>query len=406
MEYELRPIRPDEWEKFVAADAVAFGWNPSAEEFTDVQQIFEIDRSLATFDGSDIVSTTGIFSWELTVPGGALPAAGVTWVSVMPTHRRQGILTAMMRRQLSDVHDRGEALAALWASESVIYGRFGYGLAVEGVDIEIDRARTTLARAPEAPGRCRLVTREEALSSWPGVYDRVRAVQPGFYSRSELWWKHHSLRENERPQRGFHSRFFVQYEEDGTPLGYARYRTRNDSQNGYPSGTVAVHELVAAGPEANAALWQYVFGVDLMGTITAFNRPVHDPLLWMLADPRRLVRKSYDSMWVRVIDVPPALEARRYSATGKLVLDVRDDFCPWVEGRYELESGAEGARCRPTDAEADIVLRAADLGAVYMGGVRFGTLARAGRIEGDARALARADAMFSWDPLPWCHEVF
>jgi len=406
MEYELRPIRPEEWDAFVAADAVAFGWNPSAEEFVDVRQIFEMDRSLATFDGPDIVSTTGIFSWEMTVPGGSLPTAGVTWVSVLPTHRRKGVLTAMMRRQLSDVHDRGEAIAALWASESIIYGRFGYGLAALGAEIEIDRQRATLARAPESPGRCRLVSRDQALAAWPAVYDRVRTRQPGLYARSETWWKHHSITENERGRSGFHSRFFVQYEEDGTPLGYARYRTRGGQEHGSPNGTLAVQELIAATPQAEAALWQYLFGVDLMATIQAFNRPLDEPLFWMLADPRRLVRKTYDSLWVRVVDVPPALEARRYAATGSLVLDVRDDFCPWVEGRYELEAGGEGARCRPTSADADLTLRAADLGAAYLGGTRFRSLARAGRVEGDADALARADAMFAWDPLPWCPEVF
>ena len=400
MEYELRPITAEEWPRFVATDAVAFGWTAHAEESGDVEQIFELDRSLATFDGGDIVSTTGIFSWDLTVPGGTLPTAGVTWVSVMPTHRRQGLLTAMMRRQLSDVHDRGEALAALWASESVIYGRFGYGLAAEGSAIEIDRTRTTLARAPDVRGQCRMVSREDALRDWPAVYDRVRVQQPGFYTRSETWWKHHSLRERER------ARLYVQYEEDGALLGYMRYRTRNENEHGYPNGTARVGELVAATGEAHTALWQYIFGVDLMGNITAGNRPVDEPLLWMLADPRRLVRRIYDSMWVRVVDVPPALEGRRYSTADRIVLDVRDDFCPWVEGRYELEAGAEGARCRPTNADADIVLRAADLGAAYLGGVRFRSLARAGRVEGDAGALARADAMFAWDPLPWCPEVF
>jgi predicted acetyltransferase len=406
VEYELRPITAEEWPRFVATDAVAFGWVPTPDDFVDIEKIFEIDRSLATFDGEDIVSTTGIFSWDLTVPGGTLPTAGVTWVSVMPTHRRRGLLNAMMRRQLSDVHDRGEAIAALWASESVIYGRFGYGLAAEATSFEIERVRTAFARAPEAPGRCRMVSREDAVRAWPAVYDRVRAVQPGFYSRSETWWNHHSMRENDRPERGFATRFFVQYEEDGTPLGYVRYRTRGGGDNGLPGGTVNVGELVASTKEAEAALWQYIFGVDLMATITAGHRPVDEPLLWMLADPRRLVRRTHDSLWVRVVDVPLALEGRRYAAAGKVVLDVRDDFCPWVAGRYELESGAEGPRCRPTNADADIVLSAADLGAVYMGGVRLRSLARAGRVEGSADALARADAMFSWDPMPWCPEVF
>ena len=184
MSIEIRPIVPEEWEAYARADASAFGFEVNMERLEDTRQIFELDRTLAAFDGEEIAGTTAIFSFDMTVPGGALPTAGVTWVSVKPTHRRRGVLTAVIRRQLSDVRERCEAVAALWASESIIYGRFGYGLAAEGVALEIERARTGFARGTPGCGRCRLIDREEALRTWPKVYDQVLPKQPGMYTRS------------------------------------------------------------------------------------------------------------------------------------------------------------------------------------------------------------------------------
>ena len=406
MAINIRPVQEDEFPAFARANGTAFGYEPILERLEDTKTMLELDRTLAVFEGEEIVGTTAICSFDTTTPGGSLPTAGVTWVSVKPTHRRQGVLTQIMRRQLNDVRERGEAIATLWASESVIYGRFGYGLAADGVDIAIERAHSRLSpSAPESPGRCRIVDVDEALQSWPRVYDRVLPVHPGMYSRSEKWWKYKTLSPVEwgRPAG---TRFFVQYEEEGEPLGYARYRVKGDSQLGIPNGTVTVQELMAATEGAYAALWRFLFGVDLVANIEAHLRRVDEPLLWMLADPRRMVRRHHDTLWVRLVDVPAALEGRRYSTEGKVVLDVRDPFCSWVEGRYELESGAEGARCRPSTAEPDIALGAADLGAALLGGVRLQSLRRAGRVEGDWPALARADAMLSWEPPPWCPEVF
>jgi predicted N-acetyltransferase YhbS len=227
----IRPIAPDEFLPFARADSAAFGFEVVPERMEDTKQIFEFDRTLAAFDGEEIVGTTAIFSFTTTTPGGALPTAGVTWVSVKPTHRRQGILTQVMRRQLSDVRERGEPIASLWASESLIYGRFGYGLAAEAVALEIEREHTRLGRGAEACGRCRLIDLEEALRSWPRVYDRVLPGQPGMYSRSETWWKHKALSEFDFSRQAG-TRFFAQYEEDGEPLGYARYRVKGDSQLG------------------------------------------------------------------------------------------------------------------------------------------------------------------------------
>ena len=193
MSKEIRPSTPDEFVAFARADASGFGFELNLERLEQTRPIWEFDRSLACFDGEEIVGTTGIFSFDLTVPGAALPTAGVTWVAVKPTHRRQGVLTGLMRQQLDDVRERGEPLAALWASESVIYGRFGYGLAAERADLTIDRLRTALAHQAPARGRMRLVTREEALENWPAVYDEVRRKQPGMYTRSKTWWEHNRL---------------------------------------------------------------------------------------------------------------------------------------------------------------------------------------------------------------------
>ena len=185
------------------------------------------------------------------------------------------------------------------------------------------------------------------------------------------------------------------YESDGRVDGYVRYRTKD--------GTLIVMELMSVTDAAHAALWRFSFDVDLMASTEAWARPVDDPLPWMLADPRRLKRTPMDGLWVRLVDVPGALSGRTYSVSGRVVLGVRDSFCAWNEGRYELEGGPEGARCRPTDAEPDVELSAADLAATYLGAVSFTTMSHAGRVEErTAGALRLADAMFATELKPWC----
>ena len=407
MSLDIRPISPEEFEAFTAAAATAFGNSgPPPEQLEHDRALMEFDRTLAAFDGEEIVGTTAIFSFALTVPGGALPTAGVTWVSVKPTHRRRGVLTRMMQQQLSDVRDRGEALAALWASESIIYDRYGYGLAAERLDLSIERTRTAFAREATTSGRCRLISRDEALSGWPGVYDRVVVAHPGMYTRSDTWWQHKVLRESASESGRSRAKFYVQYEEEGQPLGYARYSISSKWEDGLPNGTLSVRELMAATDDAYAALWGYLFNVDLIGLIEADCRRADEPLIWMLADPRRLVRRTFDTLWVRIVDLPAALEGRCYPREGKLTFEIRDSFCTWNEGRYELEAGPDGARCLRTENEPEIVLSAADLGAVYLGGTRLQTLHRAGRIQGDGATVRQADAMFAWDTAPWCPQGF
>jgi predicted acetyltransferase len=407
MEYQLRPIQQDEFQRFGHANSTAFGYVWRPEHSQDAEKVLEFERTLAAFDQEDIVATAGIFSFEMTTPGGALPAAGVTWVGVRPTHRRQGILTDMMRRQLNDVRERGEPIAALWASESVIYGRFGYGMAAKQEVFSILRSHSRLAHGIEARGRTRFVDRDQALTAWPSVYDRARGARPGFMSRSETWWRHHVLPERDRRLSDYRGPFYVQYEESGELRGYAVYGIQDpDSLDGQPAGSITVIQLLGATDAATCALWRFVFGVDLVERMNAWWRPLDDTLPWMLADPRRLTRRVSDSLWLRPVDVPAMLEGRAYSVEASLTFEVRDNFGDWAQGRYTLEGGPHGARCRRTDAQPAFTVEAADFGAAYLGGVRLQTLARAGRVEGDERALRLADLMFSWRVDPWCPEVF
>lgn len=409
MDYPIRPMTPDELLPFFSANASSFGWDFRPERFENETgpDIREYERSTSVWDGDQVVGTAGIWSFETTVPGGILPTAGVTWVSVRPTHRRKGILTAMMRNQLEAVHERGEPLATLWASESVIYGRFGYGSAAEGASLKINRHRASLRHAATYRGRTRFVDREAALRDWPAVYDRVRITQPGMHSRHANWWEARNFRLTEnRPLPGFTGHSLVQYEEGGKILGYVMYRTKEHETLGVADGLIQVTELVAETDAAYSALWEFVFGIDLIGTIEAPWRRIDEPLPWMLTDPRQLHRTVSDTLWVRLVDVPAALAGRRYLSEGSLVITVVDQFCPWNAGSYLIEGGPGGATCSPTTRTPDITLNANDLGAVFLGGVRFNTLAHANRIEGSAQSIRLADRMFQWDCLPWELEIF
>jgi predicted acetyltransferase len=210
----------------------------------------------------------------------------------------------------------------------------------------------------------------------------------------------------ERPFEGFGNNFLVQYEEQGQILGYVRYRMHSEDLNGVPNGKVRVSELISLTEDAYAALWEYVFGIDLIGEVIAPWRQVDEPLAWMLADPRQLYRRLQDTLWVRLVDLPAALSGRRYLNDGQLVIEVEDSFCPWNAGRWLLDGGPGGATCSRTDKTPHVSMAADALGAVFLGGVRFETLQRAGRVTGDAPAIRLADRMFQWDRAPWEMEIF
>ncbi|MXZ88597.1 MAG: GNAT family N-acetyltransferase [Dehalococcoidia bacterium] len=420
MSITYRVLTEDDWDEWVATGALAFldDVENAAAWAASVRPLLEWDRSLGAFDGDRMVGKTHAITFSMSVPGGDLPTAGVTAVSVASTHRRRGILAELMRRQLDDTRARGEPLAALWASESLIYGRFGYGMAVRSHRVSIDRRHTAFrpgvpdARGgvrfvePDARGGVRFVEPDAALERWPLLYEQLRGSRPGMIARHPDHWRAFIVPRTEKPEGGFTRRQYVEYEAPDGPEGYAIYAAKGDSLEGLPRGTVRLHELVAANTTAAAALWRYLFGIDLVGTIEASNLPPDDPLLWMLADPRQLRSIPRDALWVRILDVPRALEGRAYLADGRLILDVRDPFGPWAAGRFELAVEGGKASCHPTDASPDVALGADDLAAVYLSGVRPSTLARAGRVEGSVEALRLADSLFAWHTAPWCLDAF
>jgi predicted acetyltransferase len=405
MDIEVRAIAESELPDYGRSLGRAFNEDFTAEDWEVERTVMEFDRTLAAFDGTDMVGTTGAFPLILTIPGGSLPMAGVTQVSVLPTHRRRGVLTQMMRTQLDDIRERGELVAGLWASESSIYGRFGYGIATLCTAIEIERSRTAFAHSRQSSGRVWLAEKDAALEHVPDVYDRATAGWPGTLRRPANWWRR--ITADLEHWRDGATRLYYALHDSGEGVdGYVLYRVKQDWGSGFGSGIVKVREVMATSLAAYADLWQYCFGIDLIAKIEAWPRPLDDPLQYLLAEPRRLNMRVADAMWIRLVDVPAALAARRYAAPGQIVLDVRDAFCAWNEGRYELDAGPGGATCRPTTRDADLTLDAADLGGTYLGGVRFGALARGGRVEGDAAALTLADGMFGWDRPPFCPNVF
>jgi len=409
--YPIRTATADTVRAFLAPLVIAFAEDLTDAEFEDWRHTIEPDRLVAAFDDEIPVATTAAFTFRLTVPGGEVAAAGVTAVGVEPGHRRQGLLRSLMRQQLDDVRGRGEPLAVLWASESAIYQRFGYGLGTLNGSFEIDRGRTAWLRPWEPEGRMRLVDEAEALATFPPVYERMRRVTPGALTRTEDWWRWGILRDAEHSRRGASPKFRYLYEVDGAAEGYAIYRVKTEWDDRGPKSQLLVVEAMALTPRAERAVWSFLFGVDLMRTTKAGRVSMPHPLLLELADPRALGLTTGDGLWVRLVDLPAALAARRYGAAGTLVLEVADAFCPWNAGRWRLvatgEAASAAAVVERTEGPADLSLDVADLAAAYLGGIRVADLARAGRVaELTAGALRRADALFASDRAPWCATMF
>jgi predicted acetyltransferase len=411
MDFEIRPIADtdEDWGRFWPVLEAAFGESSAEGEAEEWRGNFEFDRSLAAFEGERIVGTGGAYSMELTLPGlTSVPVGGLTSIAVLPTHRRRGILRAMIERHLWDVEARGEPLSVLNASEATIYGRFGYGPATWASEFEIDTPFGAFADPPETPGRVRFVDPAEGAKLLPEFYDRARRAQPGELSRGAAAWAIY-FRDPEWYRRGGSQHFDVVYETGGgTVDGWVSYRIESHWDGELPANTVRVRELYALTPAARTALWRYCLDLDLAGSAKLLGRPVDEPLRWLLADSRRLrTTQTREDLWVRLLDVPVALAARRYAVRDRLVLEVTDQLRPANHGRFALEGAPDGASCQRTGDDAALRLDVAELGAAYLGGVRFTTLAAAGRvIERTPGAGGRADQLFASDPAPWCTTSF
>ncbi|MER5830887.1 GNAT family N-acetyltransferase [Streptomyces sp. NPDC002130] len=412
---EIRPTTDQDLDVFVDTVHAAFGRFPE----TPVEggglwwSALETDRCLLalTADGRP-VGTAATHSFELTLPGGSLvPAPGVTAVGVLPSHRRQGVLTALMRHQLAELRARGELLSVLLASEASIYGRFGYGPATYTAQLTVPRHEAALS----AP-RGRELADEPAAGPGDGpdsgsvevlrgadcggileeVYDRYRRAQPGALSRPHRWW---ALRAGQPPISPEPRYIAVHRDADGVPDGYASYSIE--------SGTLTVDETIATDDAVFTALARFVLEHDLVSQIVFKHLPPEHPLRRQLADFRAgQVSGDMDWLWVRLLDVPRALTARGWFTDGELVLDVHDPFLG-ERDRHLLTVRDGKADCAPTDRKPDLSLDIRDLGSVYLGGTAPSTLVRAGHIRAhqpDAATLA--DTLFRAERSPHCLHWF
>lgn len=407
MAYRVRACRSyEELAQAIAAIGHYFGWAPTTEYLEQRSALLPPERMHAVFDGPNAVAGAGAFTFELTVPGPvAVPCAGVTVVGTLPTHRRRGLLTRMMRVQLDDVRERGEPIAALFASEETIYGRYGYGLASLRYELRLPRARAELrAGSPPRSGQVHILEPDEALRRIPRIFDRVRRVTPGFYARPRPWWELRRLHDDpERRPPGAGPLVRVLLELGGRDAGYALYRVSQQEEGGRWVGRLRVIEALGVDLAATREVWRYLLEIDWMDEILAWLLPVDHPLLHLLARPDSMRLRAETGLWVRLVDVGAALSARGYRADGRVTFEVADPFCPWNEGTWTLQDGVARQSRRAVDLRLDVT----SLGATYLGGFSFAQLARAGLVEEARRgAAARADALFATDRAPWCPEIF
>ncbi|MGW7049198.1 GNAT family N-acetyltransferase [Streptomyces avermitilis] len=409
MTTDVRVLRQDDWNLWYDTLIRAFGGVAEASEERELwQTLTECDRSIGVWDDDACVGTAGAFSFRVTVPGGAsVPAAGITMVSVAATHRRRGVLTSMMRRQLDDIRSWGEPLAVLTASEPAIYGRFGYGIGTHQLTADVDTSRVRLSVPPGTDDvRLRYAVPADVLDVCEAVYARLAPGRPGMPARRPGWDRLMVL-DPESRRDGASPLQCVVAERDGETVGYARFRVKPEWEPSGPKGTVVLQDLDALDPAAHAALWRFLFDIDLTSHLNARNRPLDEAWLHLVSDIRRCNLRKRDSLHVRLVDVGAALEARTYQAPVDVVFEVEDAFCPWNEGRWRLTGDAKGATCARTRDSVDLTLSVRDLGAAYLGGVSLVSLGAAGRVrELRPGALAEASSAFSSAVAPWLPHGF
>jgi predicted acetyltransferase len=406
MAFRVRSVRDvAEYRAAMAAIGHYFGWAPSDEDAERFGQLLPAERLHAVLDDGEIVAGAGAFPFSLTVPGGELPCAGVTIVGVLPSHRRRGLLRRMMDAQLRDIRERGEPIAALWASEETIYGRFGYGLASLSHNIDAERRTVSVSRELPRDGSVRLVTHDEALAVFPRLYGRVARTRPGMIVRSRDWWALRRLDDRPEQRRGAGQLVCALLERGGKPVGYALYRLFQEGSTPETwTKTIRVVEAVGVDDAATRDIWRFLFEIDWIDRLAAYLLPVDHPLPLLVDRINKLHLAVWDALWLRVVDVPAALVGRGYGSPGPITIEVvSDPHFPDNTGSWTLAEGeVRRGRRRP-----DVRLPVDALGSAFLGGISFAALARAGRVEEGARGgIERADAAFRAPAAPWCAEIF
>ena len=405
MDVEIRPCASaDDVRQALAPIRHYFGRSaPNEDQAERFTRVLPAERIYAAWEGSRAVGGLGAFPFQLTIPGGRVPAAGVTIAAVLPTHRRRGVLRAMMRALLDACHERGEPVAYLWATEDTIYGRFGFGLASFTAEIDLPRERSAFHASFASWGHVQLVPPATAEQLVAPIYERVAVNTPGMFARSSAWWQVRTLDDPEWRRGPNGDLLCAVLEDGGRPTAYALYRMNSAFERGLQSGSVAVVEAVGDSPETTRAIWRYLLDIDWMARVKAGLLPLDHPLLLLLAEPRRLGFSLRDGVWVRLLDIKTALSARSYPPEGSVVIEVTDEFCPWNAGCWRVSS----AGVERTGEAPGLHCDASGLGSVYLGGFTWTQLARALRAqELIPGAIARADTLFQVTSAPWCPEIF
>ena len=404
---------PETLRAFLQPVAIAFGDDYTDEMFELDRQLFEMDRLVGAVDGDTWVGGATGESRRLTVPGGAeVRAAALSGVGVLPTHRRRGILTGLMRWILDQAAERGEPVSVLHASEGAIYPHFGYGMGTLQGSIDADRSAFRFSQPAEPLGRVRLVDVDEGMRTIPAIFDQVRAGRPGEVSRPPSVWRLQLLSDNSWRRAAMGPKSNAVLTVNGEPRGYAFYRVKAEWGDRGPKNTLHVLEVTALDPAAERALWEWLVGIDLVTQVKAWRvPPVHNPLLLQVAEPQRLGLTIRDGVWLRLVDLRAALEARTYDGPGRLTLDVTDAFLPSNAGRWTVDvpddRGVASVMPAAAGVAPDVALDIADLATVYLGAFTFADLVRAGRArECREGAAAAADTLFTAAGAPWCSTMF
>ncbi|MEU8237450.1 GNAT family N-acetyltransferase [Actinoplanes missouriensis] len=401
-ELSVRPATTDDF----AAICDLLGTVFHEDVFPELEaEIYETERSLVADDGGTVVGHADAFTRDLTVPGAVVPAAHVSGVGVLPTHRRRGILTRLMQRQLREIAEAGrEPIAVLWASETKIYPRFGYGPACSRLSLSIMNREVRLPAPPATPsGHLRMAEPKELLAVITKLYEQLRPAKVGWSSRDDRWWRHVLSDPKERRDGATPLRAVV-HDGPGGPTGYALWRVKDDWNAYGPNGDVQVREVVAEDPETYQALWRFLLGVDLSRTVTYRLGALDEPLQYLVDEPRRLGASVGDGLWLRLVDLPAALAARRYAADVDVVIEVSDPLLEQNTGRWRLVGGPTGAICSRTTEPADLSCTVTDLGAAYLGSTSLASLTAAGRVRqltGNDPSIA-----FGWHRKPSPTESF
>ncbi|MFS4091374.1 GNAT family N-acetyltransferase [Streptomyces sp. AF1A] len=410
---DVRTVNEDDFADWQRALNTGFLRPPvfTEEQLEARRRQFVPGRLLGAFDDGRCVATFRSFAQEVTAVGGApVPANAITNVSVSPTHRRRGLLNRMMARDLAAAKDRGDIVATLIAAEYPIYGRYGFGPATWSAQWTVEVPRAGLDPRWSGPGdggRIDLVDGEDVRKLGPELYERFRRRQPGAVSRDELWWQVNTgaIPFHDTWTEPFHA---VYRSARGEVEGLVTYRSDEAWSGTQPDQTATVLKLVATTPAAERALWHYLCSIDWITKVKTGFRGLDDLLPEFLPDRRAArITDHTDWLWVRILDVVRALEARTYDTAGEMVLEVVDGQGP-AGGRFRLTASPEGASCTATStASPDLTLDVRELASVWLGGESLLRLAALGRVQEEREGAAReADALFRSPGRPWCPDIF